>query len=396
MNRVTLRLHVRPGDFLKCHMEAIIPAFAVVAVKQKRYGAQSVPARLPLSHCLTGFTMTVRPGVPGEVAPAWVTAEMEIHDYSSLQITSSAGALYAGSIIESLPGGETKASLVVDEFLAAGEPVTITDADDNILFAGKVIRANYDAENAQWILSATDDLSESGLDEEMEMAAYPDVVDALPDGIDDLSAPTRFPTVPVEGITLREWISMLEALRGARLFYDPSTDRYILSDKPRVWTVTDPLSFSESIDASQYFNVVIIEQDDAWEQTATRKTDTSEYGEYRLITDRAGEKLYSARLTGPAGVVVQDSFEYNNLNQVIKAVSIKGTKTTTTTYTIQQGDNPFIRSEVAVTIDSTGETAFSERRQTTVSLLRNDDGTMLVLKKETREWFEQEQVITYE
>lgn len=129
---------------------------------------------------------------------------------------------------------------------------------------------------------------------------------------------------------------------------------------------------------------------------ATRKTDTSEYGEYRLITDRAGEKLYSARLTGPAGVVVQDSFEYNALNQVVKSVSVKGTKTTTTTYTIQQGDNPFVRSEVAVTIDSAGETAFSERRQTTVSLLRNDDGTILVMVKETREWFEQEQVITYE
>lgn len=396
MNRVTLRLHVRPGDFLKAKMEAIIPSFAAVTAKQKRYGEQSVSTRLPLSHYLAWFSMTVRPGVPGEVAPAWVTAEMEIHAFTSPLVTSSAGELHAGSMIESLPGGENKASLVVDEFLAAGEQVRITDADENILFAGKIIRANYDAENAQWILSATDDLSESGMDEEMEMAAYPDVVDALPDGIDDLSAPTRFPTVPVAGITLREWISTIEALRGARLFYDPSTERYILSDKPRVWTVTDPLSFSENIDASQYFNVVIIEQDDAWEQTATRKTDTSEYGEYRLITDRAGEKLYSARLTGPAGVVVQDSFEYNDLHQVIKSVSAKGTKTTTTTYTIQQGDNPFVRSEVAVTIDSAGETAFSERRQTTVSMLRNDDGTMLVLTKETREWFETEQVITYE
>ena len=396
MNRVTLRLHVRPGDFLKAKMEAIIPSFAAMTVKQKRYGAQFVLTRLPMSHYIADFSMTVRPGVPGEVAPAWVTSEMEIHAFTSLLITSSAGELHAGSMIESLPGGETKATLVLDAFLAAGETVTITDRDENFLFVGKIIRANYDAENAQWILSATDDLSESGLDEEMEMAAYPDVVDALPPSIDDLSRPTRFPTVPVAGVTLREWISTIEALRGARLFYDPSTERYILSDKPRVWTVTDPLSFSENIDASQYFNVAIIEQDDAWEQAATRKTDTSEYGEYRLITDRAGEKLYSARLTGPAGVVVQDSFEYNNLNQVIKSVSVKGTKTTTTTYTIQQGDNPFIRSEVAVTIDSTGETAFSERRQTTVSLLRNDDGTMLVLKKETREWFEQEQVITYE
>lgn len=396
MNRVTLRLHVRPGDFLKARMEAIIPSFAAVTAKQKRYGAQFVPTRLPLSHCLAGFSMTVRPGAPGEVAPAWVTTEMEIHAFTSLLITSSAGELHAGSMIESLPGGETKATLVLDAFLAAGEPVTIFDGDGNALFAGKVIRASHDAENAQWILSATDDLSEMGLDEEMEMAAYPDVVDALPPGIDDLSRPTRFPTVPVAGVTLREWISTIEALRGARLFYDPSTERYILSDKPRVWTVTDPLSFSENIDASQYFNVAIIEQDDAWEQTATRKIDTSEYGEYRLITDRAGEKLYSARLTGPAGVVVQDSFEYNDLHQVIKSVSVKGTKTTTTTYTIQQGDNPFVLSEVAVTIDSAGETAFSERRQTTVSLLRNDDGTMLVLTKETREWFEQEQVITYE
>lgn len=396
MNRVTLRLHVRPGDFLKAKMEAIIPSFAAVTAKQNRYGAQFVPTLQPLSHCLAGFSMTVRPGAPGEVAPAWVTTEMEIHAFTSLLITSSAGELHAGSMIESLPGGETKATLVLDAFLAAGEIVTITDGDENVLFAGKIIRANYDAENAQWILSATDDLSESGMDEEMEMAAYPDVVDALPDGIDDLSAPTRFPTVPVAGVTLREWISTIEALRGARLFYDPSTERYILSDKPRVWTITDPLSFSENIDASQYFNVAIIEQDDAWEQTATRKIDTSEYGEYRLITDRAGEKLYSARLTGPAGVVVQDSFEYNALNQVVKSVSVKGTKTTTTTYTIQQGDNPFVRSEVAVTIDSAGETAFSERRQTTVSMLRNDDGTMLVLMKETREWFEQEQVITYE
>lgn len=396
MDRVTLRLHVRPGDFLKAKMEAIIPSFAAVTAKQNRYGAQFVPTLQPLSHCLAGFSMTVRPGAPGEVAPAWVTTEMEIHAFTSLLITSSAGELHAGSMIESLPGGETKGTLVLDAFLPAGEIVTITDGDENVLFAGKIIRANYDAENAQWILSATDDLSESGMDEEMEMAAYPDVVDALPDGIDDLSAPTRFPTVPVAGVTLREWISTIEALRGARLFYDPSTERYILSDKPRVWTITDPLSFSENIDASQYFNVAIIEQDDAWEQTATRKIDTSEYGEYRLITDRAGEKLYSARLTGPAGVVVQDSFEYNALNQVVKSVSVKGTKTTTTTYTIQQGDNPFVRSEVAVTIDSAGETAFSERRQTTVSMLRNDDGTMLVLMKETREWFEQEQVITYE
>ena len=396
MNRVTLRLHMQPGDFLKAKMEAIIPSFAAMTVKQKRYGAQFVPTRLPMSHYIADFSMTVRPGVPGEVAPAWVTSEMEIHAFTSLLITSSAGELHAGSMIESLPGGETKATLVLDAFLAAGETVTITDRDENFLFVGKIIRSNYDAENAQWILSATDDLSESGLDEEMEMAAYPDVVDALPPGIDDLSRPTRFPTVPVAGVTLREWISTIEALRGARLFYDPSTERYILSDKPRVWAVTDPLSFSENIDASQYFNLVIIEQDDAWEQAATRKTDTSEYGEYRLITDRAGEKLYSARLTGPAGVVVQDSFEYNDLHQVIKSVSVKGTKTTTTTYTIQQGDNPFVRSEVAVTIDSAGETAFSERRQTTVSMLRNDDGTMLVLTKETREWFEQEQVIEYE
>jgi hypothetical protein len=396
MNRVTLRLHMQPGDFLKAKMEVIIPSFAAMTVKQKRYGAQFVPTRLPMSHYIADFSMTVRPGVPGEVAPAWVTSEMEIHAFTSLLITSSAGELHAGSMIESLPGGETKATLVLDAFLAAGETVTITDRDENFLFVGKIIRSNYDAENAQWILSATDDLSESGLDEEMEMAAYPDVVDALPPGIDDLSRPTRFPTVPVAGVTLREWISTIEALRGARLFYDPSTERYILSDKPRVWAVTDPLSFSENIDASQYFNLVIIEQDDAWEQAATRKTDTSEYGEYRLITDRAGEKLYSARLTGPAGVVVQDSFEYNDLHQVIKSVSVKGTKTTTTTYTIQQGDNPFVRSEVAVTIDSAGETAFSERRQTTVSMLRNDDGTMLVLTKETREWFEQEQVIEYE
>ena len=103
MDRVTLRLHVRPGDFLKARMEAVIPSFAAVTAKQKRYGAQFIPTRLPLSHCLAGFFMTVRPGAPGEVAPAWVTTEMEIHAFTSLLITSSAGALYAGSMIESLP-----------------------------------------------------------------------------------------------------------------------------------------------------------------------------------------------------------------------------------------------------------------------------------------------------
>lgn len=393
---LTFRLYIRPGERIRARMENLIPSFALVKARQKRFGEAKVSATLSASHYLVGWRLDLYAGEPGECLPAWVDTELEIRPPSISTYISNVGELLPGTTIESLPGGEVKGSLVVREFLAAGERVQIADEDENILFSGKVIQAVYNAENDTWVLSATDDLSESGLDEEIPMSRYPDIVDALPYDIDDLSAKTLFPTVPVAGVTVRYWISLLESLRGARLYFDPETERHILSDRPRTWTIAEALSFAQTIDASQYFNVVMIEQDDNWEEAAARETATSEYGEYELTTDRAGEKIFDARLTGPSGLVVRDKFEYNELHQVIKTVSQKGASTTTTTYTIQQGGNPYIRSEVGVTKEPGSPNPFTERRHKTASLLINPDGTMLVMLFETREWFEVKQEVVFE
>jgi len=163
-----------------------------------------------------------------------------------------------------------------------------------------------------------------------------------------------------------------------------------------MWAIKDVLSFTQRVDASQYFNVIIAEQNDSWEEEAERKTTVSEYGDYKLTVDRAGEKIFKATLKSATETLAQDEFGYNELDQVIKTVSRKGISTTTTTYAIQQGKNPYIRSEVSTTVVVGSETPFSERRQKKASLLANPDGTLLVLLNEKREWFEKKQEVTYE
>ena len=195
---------------------------------------------------------------------------------------------------------------------------------------------------------------------------------------------------------MRYWLGLLESLRNARLFFDPGLERHVLSDRPRMWAIKDVLSFTQRVDASQYFNVIIAEQNDSWEEEAERKTTVSEYGDYKLTVDRAGEKIFKATLKSATETLAQDEFGYNELDQVIKTVSRKGISTTTTTYVIQQGKNPYIRSEVSTTVVVGSETPFSERRQKKASLLANPDGTLLVLLNEKREWFEKKQEVTYE
>jgi hypothetical protein len=353
-------------------------------------------ARLFISHPVAYWRLNLYAGAPGECNPAWVDTKMEVRPPGISKYTSSVGDLLPGTRIEFLPMGEVRGTLVTREFLAAGKKVQIYDEDDVVLFSGKVIQAAHDATNDTWALTATDDVSEAGLDNEIPMMRYPDIVDALPYDIEDLSEKTLFSTIPVSGITVRYWLGLLESLRNARLFFDPGLERHVLSDRPRMWAIKDVLSFTQRVDASQYFNVIIAEQNDSWEEEAERKTTVSEYGDYKLTVDRAGEKIFKATLKSATETLAQDEFGYNELDQVIKTVSRKGISTTTTTYAIQQGKNPYIRSEVSTTVVVGSETPFSERRQKKASLLANPDGTLLVLLNEKREWFEKKQEVTYE
>lgn len=393
---VTTRLCLRPGDWVKTRFESKIPSFAETQCCLQQYMPGISLARLFISHPVAYWRLNLYAGAPGECNPAWVDTKMEVRPPGISKYTSSVGDLLPGTRIEFLPMGEVRGTLVTREFLAAGKKVQIYDEDDVVLFSGKVIQAAHDATNDTWALTATDDVSEAGLDNEIPMMRYPDIVDALPYDIEDLSEKTLFSTIPVSGITVRYWLGILESLRNARLFFDPGLERHVLSDRPRMWAIKDVLSFTQRVDASQYFNVIIAEQNDSWEEEAERKTTVSEYGDYKLTVDRAGEKIFKATLKSATETLAQDEFGYNELDQVIKTVSRKGISTTTTTYAIQQGKNPYIRSEVSTTVVVGSETPFSERRQKKASLLANPDGTLLVLLNEKREWFEKKQEVTYE
>ncbi|HQQ90216.1 MAG TPA: hypothetical protein PLU82_08345, partial [Oscillospiraceae bacterium] len=120
--------------------------------------------------------------------------------------------------MESLPNGETKAALVLRSSVPAGKTVSVSTVDELTLFTGSVVRSTYDAESDTWTVTAADPLSAQGMDEEFEITRASDVADVIPFEFLDLSQGTAFPTVPVsDGITLRYWVQLLEALRGARL-----------------------------------------------------------------------------------------------------------------------------------------------------------------------------------
>ncbi|NCA74442.1 MAG: hypothetical protein EOM93_06340 [Gammaproteobacteria bacterium] len=362
------------------------------------HAAALLPTVIGLSQNLLPWTIAIRSDEAGTAEAPW---EITIKSASDSRITSSEGALLPGSYMESLPNGETKAALVLRASVPAGKTVSISTVDELTLFTGSVVRSSYDAESDTWTVTAADPLSAQGMDEEFEIVRAGDVADVIPFEFLDLSEGTAFPTVPVsDGITLRYWVQLLEALRGARLYYDPTVSGYVLSGNPRVWNLSKVLTFSEEVDASQYFNTIVAEQNDSWEETATRATSTKEYGGYTLIVDRAGDKIYSVKLVrgiivgidfpGGSGTLVDETFEYDADNQLTRQVSKKDAKTTTTEYLIQPGDIPYIKREMSVTVDSNSETEFDERTIKSVDVAANEDESLVVRILETREWWEGE------
>lgn len=386
------------SDRFRWQMTARIPAREVMRATLMYHAAALLPVALGLSQNLLPWTIAIRSDEAGTAEAPW---EIEIKAASDSRITSSEGALLPGSYMESLPNGETKTALVLRSSVPAGKTVSVSTVDELTLFTGSVVRSTYDAEADTWTVTAADPLSAQGLDEEFEIVRAGDVADVIPFEFLDLSQGTAFPTVPVsDGITLRYWVQLLEALRGARLYYDPVEGSYVLSDNPRVWNLSKVLTFSEEVDASQYFNLVVAEQNDSWEEAAARATTEKTYGLYTLVVDRAGEQIYSAKLyrdyvfgisaAGSGTVLVDEAFEYDAENQLTRQVSKKDTKTTTTEYLIQPGDVPFIKREMSVTVDSNSETEFDERVIKSVDVAANEDESLVVRTLETREWWEGE------
>ncbi len=390
------------SDRFRWQMTARIPAKQIMRATLMYHAAAIMSASMGFSQNLLPWSLYIRSDEAGTGECPW---EITIRQTTDPRITSSEGALLPGSYVESLPNGETKAALVLRASVPAGKTVSVSTVDELTLFTGSVVRSIYDAESDTWTMTAADPLSAQGMDEEFEIVRAGDIADVIPFEFLDLSQGTAFPTVPVsDGITLRYWVQLLEALRGARLYYDPVAGSYVLSDNPRVWDLSKVLTFSEEVDASQYFNLVVAEQNDSWEETATRVTSTKEYGGYTLITDRAGDQIYSAKLIrgivagidfpgGSGTVLVDESFEYDADNQLTRQVSKKDTKTTTTEYLIQPGDVPFVKREMSVTVDALS-TVTDERVIKSVDVAANEDESLVVRVIETREWWEGEGAAT--
>lgn len=379
------------SDRFRWQMTARIPTKEIMRATLTYHAAAILPTVIGLSQNLLPWTIAIRSDEAGIAVAPW---EITIRQTTDPRITSSEGTLLPGSHVESLPNGETKASLVLRASVPAGKTVSVSTVDELTLFTGSVVRSIYDAESDTWTITAADPLSAQGMDVEFEIVRASDVADVIPFEFLDLSQGTAFPTVPVsDGITLRYWVQLLEALRGARLYYDAMAESYVLSDNPRAWNLSKVLTFSEEVDASQYFNLVVAEQNDSWEENAARATTTKDYQSYRLTVDRAGDKIFSARLTRAGATLVDEMFEYDADNQLTRQVSKKDTKTTTTEYLIQPGDVPYIKREMSVTVDSASETEFDERVIKSVDVAANEDESLVVRILETREWWEGETVV---
>lgn len=383
MIRCTLSYYAT--DRFRWQMGVKMPSFASVRVSLAYRAEARVLSEMGWSHFLVPWALVLRSAEPGIGTCAW---EIEVRQTVDPKITSSAGDLLSSTTLDSLPNGETKATLVLRKSIPAGETVSVHTADDLTLFTGRVVRSSYNAENDTWTITAADPLSAQGLDKEFEIKRGEDVADQIPFEFLDLSERTAFPTVPVsDGITLRYWVQLLAALRGARLYYDPVAEGYVLSDSPRRWGLKDVLTFGEEVDASQYFNLMVAEQDDSWEEPADRKTEKSTYGAYVLTVDRAGEKIYSTQLEQSGSRLVDEIFEHDAEHRLIKQISKKDTKTTTTTYLIQPGERAFIRNETSVTSDTESEFGFDERRIKTVDVGVRDERSLIARIVETREWW---------
>jgi len=272
-----------------------------------------------------------------------------------------------------------------------GEEISVWTADGVVLFSGSIARSTYDASADTWTVVASDPLSAKSLDDEISVDTAREITEVLPFEIIDMTLPSEYQTIPgLERITMRYWVQMLEILKDARLFYDSFEGVYVLSNLPRVWKIQRLLSFSEEIDAMQYFNVVVVEQDDTWEEPATREKRTKEYKGFTLKTDAEGEKVHSMYLSKGSEVVVDESLEYDERHQLVRSQSKKDAKTTTKQYTIYNGEVPYITREMTLTVDSEGKTAFDERIDKRTEVVTSDEGDIVVRVVESREYWEAE------
>jgi len=389
--RLTLYASARaPFDMMMFHSGK-----ATMLFRQEFQGFATAAFQLRVARYRVPFSLTIRGSEPGY---ADVPFSLPIKTLTDIKVVSNKGEVFSGTSFESLPFGETKGIVILRENVGTGEEVTIETADGLVLFRGEAVRSGYNAEEDMWTVTVSDPLTAQGLEKEFELEAKPDIIEATPLPLIDLTEPTAFPTVPVnQGVTLRYWVALLESLKKGRIFYDADNQEYSLSSNPRRWRLNDSISFSEDFDAKRYYNMVVAEQDDSWEEAATRETKTTTYREYTLVVDRTGDQVHKVTLTKDGTVFVDESMTFDDKHNVIKQISRKRELKTVTDYDLWTGGgDSFVQRERSTTTEDGSETPFSERRTKLVNAITNEDGTLLVVIEEEREWFEKEQVIEYE
>ncbi|OQB37212.1 MAG: hypothetical protein BWY06_02482 [Candidatus Latescibacteria bacterium ADurb.Bin168] len=389
--RLTLYASARaPFDMMMFHSGK-----ATMLFRQEFQGFATAAFQLRVARYRVPFSLTIRGSEPGY---ADVPFSLPIKTLMDIKVVSNKGEVFSGTSFESLPFGETKGIVILRENVGTGEEVTIETADGLVLFRGEAVRSGYNAEEDTWTVTVSDPLTAQGLEKEFELEAKPDIIEATPLPLVDLTEPTAFPTVPVnQGVTLRYWVALLESLKKGRIFYDADNQEYSLSSNPRRWRLNDSISFSEDFDAKRYYNMVVAEQDDSWEEAATRETKTTTYREYTLVVDRTGDQVHKVTLTKDGTVFVDESMTFDDKHNVINQISRKRELKTVTDYDLWTGGgDSFVQRERSTTTEDGSETPFSERRTKLVNAITNEDGTLLVVIEEEREWFEKEQVIEYE
>lgn len=389
--RLTLYASARaPFDMMMFHSGK-----ATMLFRQEFQGFATAAFQLRVARYRVPFSLTIRGSEPGY---ADVPFSLPIKTLMDIKVVSNKGEVFSGTSFESLPFGETKGIVILRENVGTGEEVTIETADGLVLFRGEAVRSGYNAEEDTWTVTVSDPLTAQGLEKEFELEAKPDIIEATPLPLVDLTEPTAFPTVPVnQGVTLRYWVALLESLKKGRIFYDADNQEYSLSSNPRRWRLNDSISFSEDFDAKRYYNMVVAEQDDSWEEAATRETKTTTYREYTLVVDRTGDQVHKVTLTKDGTVFVDESMTFDDKHNVINQISRKRGLKTVTDYDLWTGGgDSFVQRERSTTTEDGSETPFSERRTKLVNAITNEDGTLLVVIEEEREWFEKEQVIEYE
>lgn len=378
----------RSEDRFKWAMAVRGASYAKVRARMRKVSVSTIRLSMGWNQNAARFGLSLRSPVSGIGTCEW---SLSIKQTVAPSLMSSAGQLLPGSSLDSLPNGETQCTLVLRNAPVTGEEISVWTADGVVLFSGSIARSTYDASADTWTVVASDPLSAKSLDDEISVDTAREITEVLPFEIIDMTLPSEYQTIPgLERITMRYWVQMLEILKDARLFYDSFEGVYVLSNLPRVWKIQRLLSFSEEIDAMQYFNVVVVEQDDTWEEPATREKRTKEYKGFTLKTDAEGEKVHSMYLSKGNEVVVDESLEYDERHQLVRSQSKKDAKTTTKQYTIYNGEVPYITRELMLTIDSEGEAAFDERVDKRTEVVTSDEGDIVVRVVESREYWEAE------